>query len=294
MCLATSVGMLHLDNPLILASGIADMTAGSMERCRAAGAVVTKSVGLEERPGYGNPSVVELEHGILNAMGLPNPGVDGYLAELDLADVDVLVGSVFGRTADEFVAVAEKMAPRVAALELNMSCPHAGDYGAGVPTGSIEGLVESVKQAVSVPVWVKLGAENVLERGSAAVAGGADAVVAINTLKAMAIDVEVAMPVLANRTGGMSGPAIRPVGIRCVYELSSSLDVPVVGVGGVRSARDVVEYMMAGAAAVQIGSGLHYAGVAVFEDICRDLRRWLQEHGYDHVDDVVGLAHTGM
>ena len=294
MCLATSVGRLHLDNPLILASGIADMTAGSMTRCRDAGAVVTKSVGREERPGYGNPSVVELEHGILNAMGLPNPGIDDYLAELDLADVDVLVGSVFGRTADEFVAVAEKMAPRVAALELNMSCPHAGDYGAGVPTGSIEGLVESVKQAVSVPVWVKLGAENVLERGSAAVAGGADAVVAINTLKAMAIDVEMAMPVLANRTGGLSGPAIRPVGVRCVYELSLSLDVPVVGVGGITSARDVVEYMMAGAAAVQIGSGLHYGGIGIFEDICRDLRRWLQEHGYDHVDDVVGLAHTGM
>jgi dihydroorotate dehydrogenase (NAD+) catalytic subunit len=292
MCLTTSVGMLHLDNPLILASGIADMTAGSMTRCRDAGAVVTKSVGREERPGYGNPSVVELEHGILNAMGLPNPGIDDYLAELYLADVDVLVGSVFGRTADEFVAVAEKMAPRVAALELNMSCPHAGDYGAGVPTDHIAGLVDVVKGVVEVPVWVKLGAENILERADAAVQGGADAIVAINTLKAMAINVDVARPILANKIGGLSGPVIRPVGIRCVYELAGMLDVPLVGVGGITTVRDVVEYMMAGAAAVQIGTGLHYGGMTLFEDICNNMQAWLEAHGYGHVRDVIGLAHT--
>lgn len=289
MCLATSVGTLQLENPLMLASGVLDMTAGSMERCRAAGAVVTKSVGLEERPGYGNPSVVELEHGVLNAMGLPNPGVDSYVEELADVDVDV-VGSIFGRGSDEFVAVAEKMAPHVAALELNMSCPHAGGYGAGVPTDSIAGLVRAVKNAVAVPVWVKLGAENILERGRAAVQGGADAVVAINTLKAMAIDVDVARPILANVTGGLSGPAIRPVGVRCVWELAGALDVPVVGVGGVSSAEDVVEYLMAGASAVEVGSGLHPGGVGLFEELCRDLRRWLTGHGYDSVEGIVGLA----
>lgn len=292
MCLATSVGSLRLENPLMLASGVLDMTAGTMERCRGAGAVVTKSVDLEERSGYGNPSVVELEHGILNAMGLPNPGVDSYVEELRDVDVDVVVGSIFGRTREEFVAVAEKMAPYVAALELNMSCPHAGDYGAGVPTRSVAGLVHAVKNAVDVPVWVKLGAENILERGDAAVQGGADAIVAINTLKAMAIDVDVAMPVLANKTGGLSGPAIRPVGVRCVYELAATLDIPLVGVGGVTAVRDVVEYLMAGASAVQIGSGLHYSGTAIFGDICRDLQRWLEEHGYSHVEELVGLAHT--
>lgn len=290
MCLATSVGSLQLENPLMLASGVLDMTAGSMERCRAAGAVVTKSVGLEEQSGYGNPSVVELEHGILNAMGLPNPGVERYVAELDEVEADVVVGSIFGRSSDEFVAVAKQMAPYVAALELNMSCPHAGEYGAGVPTGSIEGLIRAVKEAVEVPVWVKLGAKGVLERGKAAVQGGADALVAINTLKAMAIDVDVALPVLANVTGGLSGPAIRPVGVRCAWELSGALDVPVVGVGGVTSARDVVEYLMAGASAVQVGSGLRDDGATVFENLCRDLQRWFREHGYDSVEDVIGLA----
>ncbi len=276
---------------MILASGIADMSARSMERCRAAGAVVTKSVGLDEREGYGNPSVVELEHGILNAMGLPNPGVDRYVEELRDVDVDVVIGSIFGRSRQDFVAVAETMAPCVAALELNMSCPHAGEYGAGVPTESIPGLVDAVQQAVDIPVWVKLGAENVVERGQAAVKGGADAVVAINTLKAMAIDVDTGLPVLANVTGGLSGPAIRPVGVRCVYELAGMLDVPVVGVGGVTTARDVVEYLMAGATAVQIGSGLHYGGRAIFDDLCRQLQCWLQKHGYESVNDLVGLAH---
>lgn len=292
MCLDTSVGSLHLENPLILASGIADMTAGSMERCRAAGAVVTKSVGREERSGYGNPSVVELEHGILNAMGLPNPGVDDYVEELRDVDVDVVIGSIFGQSREEFIAVAETLASHVAALELNMSCPHAGAYGAGVPTDRIAGLVEGVKEAVAVPVWVKLGVENILERADAAVQGGADAVVAINTLKAMAIDVDVARPILANKTGGLSGPAIRPVGVRCIYELAGRLDVPLVGVGGVTTARDVVEYLMAGAVAVQIGSGLHYGGMTLFADICTSLRAWLEMHGYAHVRDVVGLAHT--
>ncbi len=275
----------------MLASGVLDMTAGSMERCRAAGAVVTKSVGLEERTGYGNPSVVELEHGVLNAMGLPNPGVECYLEELRAADVDVVVGSIFGRSSEEFAAVAEAMAPEVAALELNMSCPHAGEYGAGVPTGRIAAVVRAVKNAVDVPVWVKLGPEGIVERADAAVQGGADALVAVNTLKAMAIDVDVALPVLANVTGGLSGPAVRPVGVRCVWELAGALDVPIVGVGGVTSARDVVEYMMAGASAVQIGSGLQRDGGDVFDMLCRDLRRWLSEHGYGSVGDVVGLAH---
>jgi len=291
MCLATSVGQVHLENPLILASGVADMSARSMERCRAAGAVVTKSVGLDEREGYGNPSVVELEHGILNAMGLPNPGVDRYVEELRDVDVDVVIGSIFGRSSQEFVSVAERMAPRVAALELNMSCPHAGEYGAGVPTERIPDLVDAVQQATNVPVWVKLGAENIMERGQAAAEGGADAVVAINTLKAMAIDVDIGLPVLANVTGGLSGPAIRPVGVRCVYELAGTLDIPLVGVGGIATARDVVEYLMAGATAVQIGSGLHDGGSAIFDDICRDLQRWLREHGYESVEALIGLAH---
>lgn len=291
MCLATSLGPLTLKNPLILCSGILDMTRKSMEQLPEAGGVVTKSVGREERPGYDNPSVVELEHGLLNAMGLPHPGIDAYVEELQGHNIEVLIGSVFGEDQASCVQVAAKMATVAHALELNLSCPHAGSYGAGVPTSSIAPLVSAVTQAVEIPVFVKLGAENIRERAEQAVAGGADGLVAINTVRAMAIDVETGLPILAHKIGGYSGPAIKPIGVRCVYELAQDYSLPIVGVGGITTARDVLEYMMAGASAVQMGSALHYRGKTAFRRICDDLRTWLREHGYDSVEQVIGLAH---
>ncbi|NIA10180.1 MAG: dihydroorotate dehydrogenase [Nitrospiraceae bacterium] len=290
MCLETSVGALKMKNPLMLASGILDMTKESMERFGEAGAVVTKSVGIERREGYGNPSAVELEHGLLNAMGLPNPGVDYYAKELDGINVENVIGSIFGKDKDEFSEVAGKIAGKVKAIEMNMSCPHAGSYGAGFPTDEIRGAVRVVKENVDVPVFVKLGSENIMERAAEAEAGGADAIVAINTVRAMAIDVEVGMPVLANRVGGYSGPAIKPIGVRCVYELAEKVDVPIIGVGGINGANDVLEYMMAGASAVQIGSGVYYRGEKIFGEICNELREWLKTHGYERIKDVVGIA----
>jgi len=290
MCLATTLGPLTLKNPLILCSGVLDMTRKSMEHLPEAGGVVTKSVGREERLGYGNPSVVEMEHGLLNAMGLPNPGVDVYVEEMRGHAIEVLIGSVFGEDQASFVQAAVKMATVAHALELNMSCPHAGSYGAGVPTPAISSLVSAVKKEVKVPVFVKLGAENIRERAEAAVAGGADGLVAINTVRAMAIDVETGQPILANRIGGYSGPAIKPIGVRCVYELAQDHSLPVIGVGGATTARDVLEYMMAGASAVQMGSALHYGGKTAFRRICDDLRSWLREHHIKSITEVIGRA----
>lgn len=146
---------------------------------------------------------------------------------------------------------------------MNMSCPHAGSYGAGFPTEKIPDAVSAVKESVSIPVFVKLGMENIRERARAAAGGGADAIVAINTVRAMAIDIETAMPILSNKIGGYSGPAIKPIGVRCVYELSREVDIPIIGVGGITTAEDVIEYMMAGASAVQIGSGIYYRGEGI-------------------------------
>ncbi len=290
MCLETSVGTLKMKNPLMLASGILDMTRESMERFGEAGAVVTKSVGMEGRKGYGNPSVVEMEHGILNAMGLPNPGADCYAKELEKIGIENVIGSIFGRDEKEFAAVAEKFEGKVKAIEMNMSCPHAGGYGAGFPTGEIRKTVRAVKESVDIPVFVKLGSENIMERAAEAEAGGADAIVAINTVRAMAIDVETGMPILANIVGGYSGPAIKPIGVRCVYELAGAMDVPVIGVGGITATHDVLEYMMAGASAVQIGSGIYYRGENIFGEICKELREWLEGHGYRSIIDVIGTA----
>lgn len=290
MCLATTLCSLNLCNPLILCSGVLDMTRRTIERLPEVGAVVTKSASLRERTGYGNPSVVELGHGILNAMGLPNPGIDAYIQELSGSNVDVLIGSVFGENEDEFVQSATRMATISNAIEMNMSCPHANSYGAGVPTDHIANIVSSVKKAVSIPVFVKLGVDNINERAHQAIEGGADALVAINTVKGMAIDVETGMPILANIVGGYSGPAIKPIGVRCVYELASTYEIPIVGVGGISSAMDVVEYMMAGASAVQIGSAFYYGGKTVFSEISSNLRRWLNIHGHEHIGDVIGTG----
>jgi len=278
-----------MENPLMLASGILGTTKESIEFFKKAGAVVTKSIGMEERKGHPNPTFVELEHGILNAMGLPNPGVEEYVKEIKDIGIENIIGSIFGKTTEEFIFVAKKMEGYVKAIEMNMSCPHAQGYGDAFPTAQIRKTVERVKKSVEIPVFVKLGVENIKERAEEAVKGGADGIVAINTIKAMAIDIETSMPILGNIYGGYSGPAIKPIGIRCVYELSS-LGIPIIGVGGILTGKDVIEYLMAGASAVQIGSGIYYRGKEIFEKICLEIKEWMKEHGYTKLQQIRGIA----
>ena len=287
--LETSIAGIKMKNPMMLASGILDLTRESMERLNDAGAIVTKSIGKEERKGYKNPTVYELPYGLLNAIGLSNPGIDEYIKEIDGIKVDVLIGSIFGKNAEEFGYVANKMAPYVKAIEMNMSCPHAKKVGKEYPTEEIEDAVKEVKKT-GLPVFVKLGTENLMARAIAAINGGADAIVAINTIPAMAIDIDAKMPVLSNKIGGYSGKAIKPIGVRCVYELASNFDLPIIGVGGITKMEDVVEYMMAGAAAVQIGTGVYYEGETIFKKIAMQLEEWLDRNGYDSIEDIIGIA----
>lgn len=288
--LDTHLGTLHLSNPLILASGILDMTRSSLKGMTAAGAVVTKSIGLTKREGHPNPTVVELECGLLNAMGLPNPGINDYLEEIQgLKKNQVLIGSIFGKNSQEFSRLAQKMQDHVSALELNMSCPHVQEYGASV-TPAIEEITRAVTTSVDIPVFVKLGMENIIPNAHAALKGHADGIVAINTLPAMAIDIETHLPILGNKTGGYSGSAIKPIGVRCIYELARQCDVPLIGVGGIMTAEDVIQYLMAGASAVQLGTVLYSQGAKVFAAICKKLNEWMDGHGYSHIVDLVGLA----
>jgi len=290
--LDTHLGSLRLSNPLILASGIHDMTRSSLEKVKTAGAVVTKSIGVHERQGHSNPTVVELECGLLNAMGLPNPGIDAFLEEIQgLKSTRVLIGSIFGKNSQEFSHLAQKMQDHVSALELNMSCPHVQDYGAKV-TPLIEEITHAVTSSVEIPVFVKLGMENIIANASAALKGHADGIVAINTLPAMAIDIETHLPILGNKTGGYSGQAIKPIGVRCIYELARQCDVPLIGVGGITTAEDVIQYLMAGASAVQMGTVLYTRGVDVFTVICQGLQEWMDAHGYACIGDLVGRALT--
>jgi dihydroorotate dehydrogenase (NAD+) catalytic subunit len=183
------------------------------------------------------------------------------------------------------------------AVELNLSCPHAKGYGTEI--GSTPDRVESIcrqsKKNAGVPVFAKLtpNTSSISELALAAERAGADAVVAINTLKAMAISPEARMPILANRFGGLSGPAIRPVGVRCVYEIFEAVKIPIIGVGGIASGRDALEYIMAGASCVQIGTALWTEGPEVFNKVCREMLGFMEENGYETVMDMVGVAHPG-
>ncbi|HIP16096.1 MAG TPA: dihydroorotate dehydrogenase [Methanothermococcus okinawensis] len=291
-------------NPVFLAAGIMGETGAALKRIakNGAGAVCTKSVGLEKRSGHRNPTIVEVEGGFLNAMGLPNPGVKEYVKELeDIGDylrrIDVkLIGSIYGKDPKEFSQVAEIIEPYVHLLELNISCPHAGGgYGAqiGQDPDLSYNVVSSVKESVDIPVMVKLtpNVNDIKEIAIAVVDGGADAITAINTLgPGMVIDIKTGRPILGNKFGGMSGKAIKPIAIRCVYEIYSVVDVPIVGVGGITTGYDVVEFMMAGATAVQVGTGVYYRGYDVFYKICRELEEYLTKNSLK-IKDIVGKAH---
>ena len=277
-----------------------DEDAGAMKRVfeSDAGAVVTKSIGLKPREGYPNPTVIELEYGILNAIGLSNPGVDNFEDEIKILKKMKIpvIGSIFGSSTEEFVKVAGKMENYgVDALELNMSCPHAKGYGLEI--GSKPELVKkitfNVKKTVNIPVFVKLSPNltDIVAIAKAAEKGNADGIVAVNTVKAMKIDINLRKPVLSNRIGGYSGKAIKPIGIRCVYEISKNIDIPVIGVGGITTGEDAIEYFMAGARAVQIGSGVYYRKIDVFRKINTEIKNWMRNNGYKKLSELVGVAH---
>jgi dihydroorotate dehydrogenase (NAD+) catalytic subunit len=291
-----------LESPLLLASGILGETGPSLQGVLEAGAagVVTKSIGPAPREGHPNPTVVELGGSMMNAMGLPNPGAAAFSEELtwlrERTRRPVIV-SVFGSTPGEYAEVARTLAPLSEAIELNLSCPHAKGYGAeiGSDPEMVKQVVGAVCDGVEVPVLAKLtpNTSDVVSLAMAAVEGGAAGLVAVNTLKGMVVDVDMGAPALANTYGGLSGEALRAVGVRCVHEISSAMDVPVVGAGGVATAKDALEYIMAGATAVQVGTAIRSAGPGVFARIAVELREWLETRGHGSIKEVHGLLVRG-
>ncbi len=283
----------------MLASGIMDEDAGSIQRmidC-GAGAIVTKSIGTQPRDGYPNPTIIELDYGIINAMGLPNPGIELYGEEIKKlrATKVPIIGSIYAADADEFVSLAIKMQQYgVSALELNVSCPHAKHYGLeiGCDPSFLHEIVTSLKQQISIPVFVKVSPNimNLTEIVQAIEKAGADAIVAINTVKAMKIDLQTTRPFLSNKIGGYSGKAIKPIGVRCVYEIAQAVDIPIIGVGGITTGEDAIEYFMAGASAVQIGSAVYYRGPEVFASVCDEIKSWMKNNGYTKITELIGVA----
>ena len=297
--LATEIAGLKLANPVMLASGILGLSGSSLRMVVDAGvgAVVTKSVGLKPREGYLNPTVAQVECGLLNALGLPNPGVHYFGEEIRGAELRApVIMSVYGFSSEDFAEVAGvAVKAGVDALELNLSCPHVERTGAeiGRDPGLVADVVEKVKARVDRPVFVKLtpNVADIVEVAKAAAESGADAVTAINTVRAMTIDIETTQPILANKIGGLSGAAIKPIAVRCVYEVYQEVDVPVIGCGGITTWRDAVEFVLAGASAVQIGTAVAFEGLEVFRSVTEGIEAYLREKGFGSVKEIVGLAH---
>ena len=299
--LKTRLAGLELESPTALASGILGYSHESLHRITeaGAGAVVTKSVGLKPRMGYPNPTVVQANCGIINAMGLPNPGIAEYSSELRFTKTVItvpLIVSVYGYSAEEYAEVAKAASAAGAdAVELNVSCPHVKETGSEI--GQIPKLltqvVRQVKVVTSKPVIVKLSPNvtDIVELAQAAIEGGADALTAVNTVRAIAINAETALPVLSNTRGGLSGPAIKPIALRAVYDIYEQIDKPIFGCGGVTTWQDAVEFLLAGATAVQIGTAIALRDPAVFKTVNRGVTEYLKNKKFGSVQEIVGQAH---
>ena len=298
--LETEFCNIKMKNPTMLAAGVLGSTAASLNWAArsGAGAVVTKSFGKEPNKGYVNPTTVEVAGGIINAIGLSNPGVENFRGELEKLDGRVPgIASIYGASPQDFADIALQIQDTVDAVELNVSCPHAmGGCGAAIgqdPNLTSE-IVKAVKKAVKTPVIVKLtpNVTDIVEIAVSAQAAGCDALTMINSLgPGMKIDIETGKPILSNRFGGMSGPAVKPIALRCVFDVYEAVEVPIIGVGGIRDYRDVVEFLYAGARAVQVGTAVMYDGLDVFNKINKGLEKFMLQRGYSSIGEMIAKSH---
>ena len=295
---------MRLASPVLLASGTvgyANELAALVDLARVGG-IVTKTVTAKPRSGNPPQRIVETPSGMLNAIGLQNVGIDRFVAEKlpYLAELEpVVLVSVMGYTTREFVTLAERLdgQPGVNGLELNLSCPNVA-YGAGGsakmfahdPELTAE-VVRAVRAVTSLPVIAKLGPDvaDVAAIGRAAEDAGADALAVMNTIPGMVIDIERRRPVLANTTGGLSGPAIRPLAVRLTYQLAGAVDIPVVGIGGIMDHRDALQFLLAGASAVQVGTAT-FTNPRAALDVLDGLQGYLTENRIDRIMDLIGAA----
>lgn len=291
---------LSLKNPIMPASGCFGFGKeyANFYDLSILGSIMIKATTVEARFGNPTPRVAETHAGMLNAIGLQNPGLEHvmnnelkWLEQFDLP----IIANVAGSTEEDYVEVAKTIstASNVAALELNISCPNVKEGGIafGTDPETAKRLTKKVKEVSEVPVYVKLSPNvtNIVEMAKAVESGGADGLTMINTLLGMRLDLKTAQPILANKTGGLSGPAIKPVAIRMVHEVSQQVKIPIIGMGGVTSAEDVIEFLYAGASAVAVGTA-NFVDPFVCPTIIEQLPALLDELGFEHISECIGRS----
>jgi len=295
----------RMKNPLVLASGILGVTKAELEAValNGAGAVTAKSLSIEPRKGHETPIIVETSCGMLNAVGYSNPGIEDGLKEFSGWDrSEPLIISITGKDEKEFALLATRIEEAKAdlnctAIELALSCPHTPGYGlmAGQADPKMAGrITEAVCKKTSLPVIVKLSPSvpGEVEAAKLAEKEGAAAINMGNSLgPGMKIDINRAKPILSFKMGGMSGPAIKPIAIRCVYDIYEAVKIPIIGTGGVNDGYDAIEMMMAGASYAGVGTAIYFRGPDAFKKIESEMRVWLKEREYKNVSEIIGEAH---
>lgn len=295
---------IEFNNPLVMPSGILQEAAAHYQAEKnGLGGITTKSMTMEPREGNPLPRVIKYEHGILNSVGLRNPGIKKGVGEwkkfIKETRIPVLA-SVFAVKVADFVYLAkevEKIKP--AMIELNLSCPNTVDelgepLGMGVEStaAAVRAVRKALKKETKILAKLSPNVNNIGEVAKAAEDSGADAISAINTVgPGMVIDIKTRKPILGNLCGGMSGPGIRPLAVRCVWDIYNSVKCPILGMGGVETARDVVEMMLAGASLVGVGSAWYRHGFGIYEKIKTDLRQYMKENKIESLKELVGGAH---
>lgn len=296
--LSIDLAGIPLRNPLLLASGFLGISQQVFNRLYndGLGAIVSKSISVSPLEGYKGPTVVYLgEKGYLNAVGLANPGSDVFAHEIMNNQIPLVV-SIVGSSQSDFQKLINKFDKlNIVAYEVNLSCPHVEKMGmeVGDDPDLVTKIIKTIKTRTKKPVIIKvgIGKSDVLKLATIIQESGADAITAINTIKAMAINVETGMPILSNKVGGLSGVPLKPIGVRCVYEIFKKVNIPVIGCGGIFTWEDAIEYILAGATAIELGSVIGYRGLKVFNGIKLGITRYLQKKDYKNVKEIIGHAH---
>lgn len=297
----TSVNLagVTLKNPVMTASGTFGSGAEYSEfvDLNKLGAVVTKGVANVPWPGNPTPRIAEVYGGMLNAIGLQNPGIDVFMNRdipfLKQYDTKIIV-NVCGKTTEDYCDVVEKLADaEVDLLEINISCPNVKEGGIafGQNAKSIEAITKEVKKYAKQPIIMKLSPNvtDITEMAKAAEAGGADVLSLINTLTGMKIDVERQKFAIANKTGGLSGPAVKPVAVRMVYQVANAVNVPIIGMGGICNAEDALEFILAGATAVSVGTA-NFSNPCTTAEVVAGIEDYMRRHNVEDIKDLIGLV----